>query len=77
MTEISCVAARSVVSDYIDGDLPDDVARAFERHLKTCRDCVPFYATLLQTVSDLRKVEADFLTTKSSSTREDGDQQWT
>ena len=57
MTELSCVEARSMVSDYIDGDLPADLARALEAHLETCPRCPPLYASLVQTLADLKALE--------------------
>lgn len=57
MTELSCVEARSMVSDYIDGDLPAHLARALEAHLETCLRCPPLYASLVQTLGDLNALE--------------------
>lgn len=57
MTPLDCVEARSMVSDYIDGDLPAPQARALEAHLETCDRCPPLYASLVQTLADLRAVE--------------------
>ncbi|HET7488662.1 MAG TPA: zf-HC2 domain-containing protein [Acidimicrobiales bacterium] len=57
MTPLGCVEARSMVSDYIDGDLPEAQARALEAHLETCDRCPPLYASLVQTLADLRAVE--------------------
>ncbi len=56
MTALSCVEARSLVSDYIDGDLPAEVARALEEHLETCPNCPPMYASLVQTLADLKSL---------------------
>ncbi len=33
MTQLSCPLARSMVSDYIDGELPPHQARSLEKHL--------------------------------------------
>ena len=41
MTELTCPHARSMVSDYIDGELPPDQARSLEEHLETCPFCPP------------------------------------
>ncbi len=57
MTPLSCPEARSLVSDYIDGELPTASARALEDHLRTCPNCPPLYASLLQTLADLRAME--------------------
>ncbi len=57
MTALSCVEARSMVSDYIDGDLPAPLARSLEAHLETCPNCPPLYASLVETLADLRALE--------------------
>lgn len=54
MTALSCRQARELVSDYIDGELPDATARALEGHLETCPNCPPLYASLIQTLADLK-----------------------
>jgi anti-sigma factor RsiW len=46
-----------MVSDYIDGDLPAPMASALERHLETCPNCPPLYASLVQTLAGLRALE--------------------
>ena len=57
MTALSCVEARSLVSDYIDGELPTTLARSLEAHLETCPNCPPLYASLVATLADLRALE--------------------
>lgn len=57
MTELSCPKARSLVSDYIDGDLPAVQAQALEEHLQTCPFCPPIYASLVDTLADLKAME--------------------
>ncbi len=57
MTSLSCVEARSMVSDYIDGDLSAHLARALEAHLEGCPNCPPLYASLVQTLADLKALE--------------------
>lgn len=42
-----CWEARSQVSDYIDGALGADRARALEAHLARCATCPPLYASLV------------------------------
>lgn len=57
MTELSCPLARSMVSDYIDGELPADQARSLEAHLETCPFCPPLYASLVETLAELKAVD--------------------
>ena len=54
MTTLSCPEARELVSDYIDGELPETTAAALEDHLETCPSCPPLYASLIQTLADLK-----------------------
>lgn len=57
MNDLSCPKARSMVSDYIDGDLPDELARALEQHLETCPFCPPLYASLVETLAELKALD--------------------
>lgn len=57
MTAMSCPQARSMVSDYIDGDLGADQARALEEHLETCPFCPPLYASLVETLAELKALD--------------------
>lgn len=56
MRSLSCPQARSLVSDYIDGELEPSVARALEEHLQTCPNCPPLYASLVETLAELRNL---------------------
>lgn len=58
MTTLSCPEARELVSDYIDGELPEATAAALEAHLETCPNCPPLYASLVQTLADLKALAA-------------------
>lgn len=57
MTELSCPRARSMASDYIDGELPTDQARSLEEHLQTCPFCPPLYASLVETLAELKALD--------------------
>jgi anti-sigma factor RsiW len=57
MTEFSCPEARSLVSDYIDGDLDADQALSLEQHLETCPHCPPLYASLVETLAELKALD--------------------
>ena len=57
MTELSSPLARSMVSDYIDGDLPPGQARSLEEHLQTCPFCPPLYASLVETLAELKTLD--------------------
>lgn len=36
---ITCAEAEAFLDDYLDGRLPDQVRRRFERHIAMCRPC--------------------------------------
>jgi RNA polymerase sigma-70 factor (ECF subfamily) len=42
-----CWDARSQISDYVDGELPDTKRRQLEAHLVRCPNCPPIYASLV------------------------------
>lgn len=44
---LRCWDARQHVSDYLDGDLDPEKARAVEAHLEVCPTCPPLYAALV------------------------------
>jgi RNA polymerase sigma-70 factor, ECF subfamily len=44
---MKCWDARSLVSDYLDNELSDDLRLRVERHLEGCSTCPPLYAGLV------------------------------
>lgn len=46
-TPMRCWDARQLVSDYLDGDLPDTEVGRVEAHLERCPTCPPLYAALV------------------------------
>jgi RNA polymerase sigma-70 factor (ECF subfamily) len=46
-TPMRCWDARRLISDYLDGDLPDADAGTVEAHLHGCPTCPPLYAALV------------------------------
>ena len=46
-TPMRCWDARRLVSDYLDGDLPDAEVSQVEAHLERCPTCPPLYAALV------------------------------
>jgi RNA polymerase sigma-70 factor (ECF subfamily) len=58
---LRCWDARRHVSDYLDGALDPDVARAVELHLEGCPTCPPLYAALVgvhDKLGDIRDPDA-------------------
>jgi RNA polymerase sigma-70 factor (ECF subfamily) len=50
---LRCWNARSLVSEYLDGELEADQRAAVEAHLSTCPTCPPLYAALVGTQASL------------------------
>ena len=46
-TPMRCWDARRLISDYLDGDLPDTEVSQVETHLGRCPTCPPLYAALV------------------------------
>ena len=46
----SCDDLRSALSDYLDGDLPNEIRVHLERHLHECRTCYVLYDSTRKTL---------------------------
>jgi len=51
-----CREARASMSDYLDGELDEPVARRLRRHVRWCPSCQRFLANFRRTVEGLRKL---------------------
>ena len=47
----TCSALLGYLSDYVDGDLSEDLCRAIEDHVAGCQDCRIVVDTLRKTIS--------------------------
>ena len=47
---LDCGDVREKLSEFIDDDLLDDVCRAIEEHLSSCKDCQVRVDTLRKTI---------------------------
>ncbi len=61
---LPCQLARALVSDYINGELDQELAQMLEQHLQTCASCPPLYAGLIALRRRLHELSR---TTPSSS----------
>jgi len=55
MRELTCQQARSMVSDYMNGDLDQERIQSLEDHLQHCTSCPPLYASLVEVQRHLRQ----------------------
>jgi anti-sigma factor (TIGR02949 family) len=54
--DLVCVEVVELVTDYLDGALPDAQARRLERHLGTCPGCAEYLEQLRTVAGSLRGV---------------------
>ena len=52
--ELACIEEVELVTDYLEGALPDEMARRLERHLETCPGCSEYLAQLRAIAGTLR-----------------------
>ena len=56
-----CSRILALLSDYVDGRLPDDIRRDLEQHLNGCSDCSSFVGSFRSTVALLQSLSEDDL----------------
>jgi len=56
---LACRQVVELVTDYLEGDLPDAVRSAVERHLQTCPPCVTYIEQMRSTACSLRDVPVE------------------
>jgi anti-sigma factor RsiW len=56
-----CSHLLSLLTDYLDGRLPEDLRTELEQHLSGCSDCTTFVSTYRSTVSLLQSLDEDDL----------------
>lgn len=58
MTEHACKDLLGQLSDYIEGELAEELCRELERHLASCENCRVVVNTLEKTVALYRSLPA-------------------
>ncbi len=56
-----CPRLASLLSDYIEGRLPEDVRSDLEQHLAGCTECTTFVGTFKSTLSLLHSLSEEDL----------------
>ncbi len=64
-----CRQIFAALSEYLDGELPATNCRELERHLKGCKPCLAFLASLKTTVQACRNLRAPRVPRPSSRVR--------
>ncbi|HYJ76070.1 MAG TPA: zf-HC2 domain-containing protein [Kineosporiaceae bacterium] len=57
--EVACRQVVELVTDYLEGDLPEPLRSAVERHLATCPPCVAYVEQMRTTAASLREVSVE------------------
>jgi anti-sigma factor RsiW len=58
MNDPECHDVFAKLSEYLDGDLPDDACDELERHIRGCAPCVEFVESLRKSVKLGRQYQA-------------------
>jgi hypothetical protein len=61
VADLTCEDLVELVTDYLDGELDEDVAAKFEQHLAICPGCRTYVDQMAQTASLLGEIPADTL----------------
>lgn len=61
-TEMTCKELVELVTDYLEGTLPDDVRMQLEKHLSGCNGCTNYVEQMRQTIRLTGKVREENLT---------------
>ena len=59
--EMTCRELVEVVTDYLEGALPDDDRRRLEAHLEECPYCLEYVAQMRQTIDALGELPPEMI----------------
>jgi anti-sigma factor RsiW len=57
--EVACRQVVELVTDYLEGDLPEPLRAAVERHLALCPPCVTYVEQMRVTAASLHEISAE------------------
>ena len=66
--EVTCRQVVELVTDYLEGDLPEPLRAAVARHLAECPHCVAYVEQMRTTAASLREISLESI---SPATREE------
>jgi anti-sigma factor RsiW len=61
VTELTCRELVELVTDYLEGALPREQRRAFERHLEGCDGCTAYVEQMRETIRLAGRVDEEAL----------------
>jgi anti-sigma factor (TIGR02949 family) len=59
MNQENCKQVFSLLSDFIDGELPAELHREIEGHIAACDPCIEYLDSLKKTASMVRRFETE------------------
>jgi anti-sigma factor RsiW len=62
--EMTCKELVELVTDYLEGVLPDNVRMRFENHLSGCDGCANYLEQMRQTIRLMGQLREEILTTQ-------------
>jgi anti-sigma factor RsiW len=57
--EMACNELVAVITDYLEGILPESDRRRFEAHLETCPYCVTYLGQMRETIEAMGELTVD------------------
>lgn len=57
--EVACRQVVELVTDYLEGDLPEPLRAAVERHLAECPPCVEYVEQIRTTAASLQEISVE------------------
>jgi anti-sigma factor (TIGR02949 family) len=63
--EMACRELVEVVTEYFDGELPEEDRRRLEQHLEECPYCVEYLAQMRQTIEALGRLDAESISPRT------------
>jgi anti-sigma factor RsiW len=61
-TPLTCKEIVELVTDYLEGSLPDEQRALFEAHLAACRGCRTYLEQMRQTIALTGRLTEEWLT---------------
>ncbi|HET8653097.1 MAG TPA: zf-HC2 domain-containing protein [Gaiellaceae bacterium] len=76
LEQLSCQELVELVTDYLEGALPDEDRRRFEEHLATCDGCSTYVEQMRTTLRVTGELKADALTPEAEAALREAFREW-
>ena len=64
MDDMACKELVELVTDYLEGSLPDETRDKFERHVSSCDGCTAYIEQMRQTIRLTGQLREESLTSE-------------